>query len=137
MSLRYTTPEAVMAYLEARVRLITGVNTVERQRAERFENFEYPSAFINDVRRDRQVACYDLTKVTHTFAVIVFTRLESNMITGLNALVENAVTNILADPKCGGLTYSFDVTRVDTDSGVLHPLAAAIIMVEAVYLTRN
>jgi len=142
VSLAYTTAEAVASHLRGTILTVVdgdGVKMKEcdRQHMEKFDNYDYPSSFLNDVNRVRERLLKDVAKVTHSFAVVVFHRSEEgNLSTILNALVRDTVDKLTSDPTRGGIARNTRVARIDTDEGFLEPHCAAILQVEVVYLSQ-
>jgi hypothetical protein len=141
MPLVYATPEQIGASLETALKSIVGVNKlqrVDRQHHEDFDNYAYPSGYINDVRRDITRVLKNVLKVVHTFDIIVFGRSEGgDLATLLNTLMDDSCAAIIADPTRGGIAYNTRVLRTDTDEGFYEPVYVAAIMVEVHYLARK
>ena len=115
--MKYTTAEDVLADLVTDIKaVVIGSETMkncERHHQEDYENYEYPSSFLNDVRRDRTRFLQDVIKVLHTIVVVVFDHSEAGDLgTKLDALIRATVDKILDDVTRGDKTYNTKVVRV-------------------------
>lgn len=137
-ALYFTTREAITAYLETALKNISGMKKVDRQHYENFAEYDYPSAFLNEIRDTRRTHLLDIIEVKSLYTAIIFSKSETaNLSTILNGLIQSGLTALLADQTCGGKAYSVDIQSVNTDEGFLAPHCAAIFMVEIMYLSTN
>jgi|GEM_PF-5239438 len=139
--MRYTTAEDVLLDLVADIKTVSvngrTMKDCERHHQEDYENYEYPSSFLNDVRRDRMRFLQDVIKVTHTIVVVVFDYSEEGDLgTKLDALIRATVDKILDDVTRGTKVYNTKVVRVVTDEGFLEPHCVGILTLEVSYLSR-
>lgn len=138
MALVYTTPEAVFAKIET-ILIAAGFKRVDRQHVEDFNNYEYPSAFLNDVTRNRIEVCQNVSHYNPHYGVIVaFTRDDTgSMQTTLNSLIATTISAFSADRTLGGLVTALRTKKVTTDQGYYAPHCVAIIPFEVEYLERG
>lgn len=139
--MRYTTAEDVLADLVTDIKaVVIGSETMkncERHHQEDYENYEYPSSFLNDVRRDRTRYLQDVIKILHTVVVVVFDySMEGDLGTRLDALIRATIDKILDDVTRGNKVYNTKVVRVVTDEGFLEPHCVGILTLELTYLSR-
>lgn len=141
MALIYATAEQIGENLRTTMLGIVGVNNpkrVDRQHHEDFNNYAYPSCYINDVRRDITRILKDVILVKHTFDIIIFGRSEGgDMATLLNSLIDDSCGAIISDPTRGGFAYDTRIIRIDTDEGYYEPVYVAALAVEVYYLARR
>lgn len=142
MALVYATAEEIGASLVLALKPgIVGNNAlqrVDRQHAEDFNNAEYPSAFVNDVRREITRVLKDVVRVVHSFDIVVFNRSEEgDLATKINSLINDTSEALINDPTRGGIAYNTRIIRVVTDGGAYEPIYVAAFEVEVYYLARK
>jgi hypothetical protein len=135
MGIYFGTREAIAAWLESALLGISGMKRVDRQHMENFENYEYPSAFLNELRESRKYVCSDVLLITASYTVVIFSKSEDgNMSTLLNTLITQGLTALTSDGSAGGVAYGVEVASISTDQGFMEPHCAAIFMVNVSYL---
>lgn len=137
----YTTKEAITQHLEDTITtMIQAQNPngkVDRQHFEDFGNYEYPSAFLNEVRDTPKRYARDLTKMVSMYTIILFDHSEAEELsTKLNSLVKLGKEALLESPTRGGIAYNTNIVSIDTDEGFLFPHCVAVFTVEVTYLTE-
>lgn len=138
MAIYYGDKETMMARLEANIEAITGMQRVDRQHYEDFNNYAYPSAFINDIREDRTYILQDVVKVDWSVVVIAFDMSESeNLDTKLNALTKLVKAKLHSDTTLNSKAYTLTIGGVDTDRGFMFPHCVAIFSLNIMYLEKG
>lgn len=142
MGIHFGNKETMLAKLETNIGAIVvgarSMKKVDRQHYENFENYEYPSAFINDVREPRTPYLKDVVKVLWSVVVIVFDHSEGDdLSTKLNALIAATKAKLKSDTDLNGQAYTVKTVQIDTDEGFLFPHCVAIFTLEILYLSQT
>jgi hypothetical protein len=136
--MKYGTREEVASSLELSLISVAGMKKVDRQHFENFANYQYPSAFLNEVRDTRQAFLKNVIKVQGMYTAVLFDKSEAgDLSTKLNSLVNLGLTAILTDVTRGGKAYNTTVVAIDTDEGFMAPHCVAILTIQVLYLSQR
>jgi len=119
------TTEAILTDLYTQIAAISGMQTVDWQRAEDKEaDIEnYPGVYINYRDIERKKLLKDLFKNTFTVILVgwVWVAEGGDLGTAINTLILNLRTAVLADPYRNSNAYDTEVRFIATDGGSRYP----------------
>jgi hypothetical protein len=137
MAIHFGDKETMLLRLEA-ILHTAGMQRVDRQHYEDFDNYTYPSAFINDIRETRRGFLHDVWRVNWTVAIVAFDYSEAAVLsTKLNVLLKTIKTAVNNDYTLNGQAYSIVIDDVSTDAAIAFPHCVGLFSVSIMYLEKD
>jgi len=133
--------EEIFSNLDTVISAVSGINHVDYQRDDvhglKYEN--YPGVYINDLGTSKEYRCQNIVKNAFAVGLILFVWADDDedLMTVMNAFVEDVKDAIMTDPTRGSKAYSTHIDDVLTDAGSNHPQAVVGIKITIIYYSSE